>query len=213
MVRKLTIKESRRITESLDEYCVGVFKKAPGKDESGDFETDFYDELFNFNNYQDAWEEALKWNLKGYFVEIEEWKDGEEEPDIKLFKPGEMKKYMNSPIRKESKRRRMKEDWDRYDPNVEARFMDIGDSYSDFPEDYEYEEDGLYEYELAIPRRSMKEFAEFVADLFGERLEDIQNNDSEHVWVLSVDKSRDEVIVKCVCTAEEFKEIDKWAWR
>ena len=124
----------RRITESLDEYCVGVFKKTPGKDEYGDFETDFYDELFNFNNYQDAWEEALKWNLKGYFVEIEEWKDGEEEPNTKLFKPGEMKKYMDTPLRKESKRRRMKEDWDRYDPNVEANFMEPGNLYNDMPD-------------------------------------------------------------------------------
>lgn len=134
MVRKLTIRESRRITESLDEYWVGAFKKAPGKDEYGDFETDFYDELFNFTNYQDAWEEALKWNLKGYFVEIEEWKDGDEEPNIKLFKPGEMKKYMDSTIRKESKRRRMKEDWDRYDPNVEANFMEPGNLYNDMPD-------------------------------------------------------------------------------
>lgn len=101
-----------------------------------------------------------------------------------------------------------------FDRGTEDMFdYDGSDMYGEIPEDSEYEEDGLYEYELAIPRSSMNEFAEFVADLFGERLEDIKNNDSEHVWVVSVDRSRDEVTVKCVCTEKEFKEIDKWAWR
>lgn len=101
-----------------------------------------------------------------------------------------------------------------FDRGTEDMFnYDGSDMYDELPEDSDYKEDDLYEYELAIPRSSMNEFAEFVSDLFGERLEDIKNNDSKHVWVVSVDKSRGEVTVKCVCTEEEFKEIDKWGWR
>lgn len=88
------------LNESTSEYCVGVFRKT-----NGDVEPDFYDEIFNFNNYQDAWEEALKWNLKGYYVEIEDWPDIDDEeymPDIVSFKPGEMKKYLNQPLKNEA---------------------------------------------------------------------------------------------------------------
>lgn len=98
---KLCIKES-----SSDEYFVGIFKKMPRNDEFGDVDTNYYDDMFDFNNYQDAWEEAIKWNLKGYYVEFEEWKADEDTPDIKLFKPGEMKKYLNQPLKNESTTKR-----------------------------------------------------------------------------------------------------------
>ena len=62
-----------------------------------------YDEIFTFDNdYDEAWHTAMKWNLKGYWVEFERALDGDV-VEKNLFKPREMNKYLNTPLKNESK--------------------------------------------------------------------------------------------------------------
>lgn len=85
-----------------EECFVGVYKKLPRQDEYGDYDTNYYDEMFDFKDFDEAWETAIKWNLKGYYVEFERSLDGDIAESY-LFKPNEMKKYLNTPLRKESR--------------------------------------------------------------------------------------------------------------
>lgn len=86
----------------MDNYFVGVFK-------NDDYDADgnrIYDDVFTFDDRSDAWEEALKWNLKGYWVEFASLEkvgyvdedDDYEEDDFNTYdyEPYEMKKYMSS---------------------------------------------------------------------------------------------------------------------
>lgn len=94
---KITIKESTR-----GEYFVGVFDE-----DQIDNEYDrTYVEQQTFRYRQDAWDFALKWNLKGYYVdfaETEKEKYGndddyfeEDEYNEYTYEPYEMKKYFNA---------------------------------------------------------------------------------------------------------------------
>lgn len=90
---KLMIKERME-----DTYFVGASKKKnPGNT---------YDELQTFNDEQEAWEFALKWNLRGYYVYWKEhtsmgWNDEidyDYEDDVfeKTYAPYEMKRFSES---------------------------------------------------------------------------------------------------------------------
>jgi hypothetical protein len=58
---KLEIRESTR-----GKYFVGVY----GKDQVDEEYDKAYVETRTFRNRQDAWEFALKWNMKGYYIDF-----------------------------------------------------------------------------------------------------------------------------------------------
>ena len=85
---KLEIRESAK-----EEYFVGVWGKDKPKYDQA------YIETRTFSNRQDAWEFALKWNLKGYYVNFasdEEYDDEDGEYSECTYKPYEMKRTFNA---------------------------------------------------------------------------------------------------------------------
>lgn len=84
-----------------ESYFVGASKNKPRT--YGTMGDTLYDEIFTFDNdYDEAWNTAMKWNLKGYWVEFERALDGDV-VEKNLFKPKEMNKYLNTPLKNESK--------------------------------------------------------------------------------------------------------------
>lgn len=100
----------------MDNYFVGVFK-------NDDYDADgnrIYDDVFTFDDRSDAWEEALKWNLKGFWVEFAsienvgygDYRDDydyyeEEDYNTYDYAPYEMRKYMSS-MGESNRRKNMK---------------------------------------------------------------------------------------------------------
>ncbi len=73
----------------MTEYFVGAYKK---KSYTRDpWNEPIYDEIFRSNSYQEAFEFALRWNLKGYTVEIQT-AENDDIVDIETYKPYTMEK-------------------------------------------------------------------------------------------------------------------------
>jgi hypothetical protein len=84
-----------------ESYFVGASKTKPRI--YGTMGDTLYDEIFTFDNdFDEAWHTATVWNLRGYWVEFDRALDGDV-VEKNLFKPNEMKKYLNTPLRKESR--------------------------------------------------------------------------------------------------------------
>ncbi len=75
----------------VDEYFVGVFTREESK---YDKQNRTYEYSRIFDNKQDAWEYALKFNLKGYYIDIEYCED--DKNGELSYAPHEMKKYFNA---------------------------------------------------------------------------------------------------------------------
>lgn len=72
---------------STEEYFVGASREKPMQYDGDNF---LYDEIFTFKNDEmGAWEEAIKWNMRGYYVTWEKMIDGEV-VDSKLYRPREL---------------------------------------------------------------------------------------------------------------------------
>ena len=84
-----------------ESYFVGASKTKPRT--YGTMGDTLYDEIFTFDNdFDEAWHTATVWNMRGYWVEFDRALDGDV-VEKNLFKPNEMKKYLNTPLRKESR--------------------------------------------------------------------------------------------------------------
>ena len=72
------------------EYFVGAYKKL-STDRYGET---IYDEIYKSNDFQDAWEEALKWNLRGYTIDFSSSITSFDDPDsFETYAPREMQKF------------------------------------------------------------------------------------------------------------------------
>lgn len=91
--KRRSIRESKE-----DKYFVGCFRKASDR-----YDTNTYDEIFTTNSRSEAWEFALRYNMRGYYVEFNE-SDGYGDYNSTIYKPGEMVKDSNLiNIKKESR--------------------------------------------------------------------------------------------------------------
>jgi hypothetical protein len=168
---KLTINEHVE-----DTYFVGVSKKKnPGNT---------YDELQTFNDEQEAWEFALKWNLRGYYVYWKEhtsmgWNDEidyDYEDDVfeKTYVPYEMKRFSES----------VNENYDReiYTPSTSRKIISLG-----------YEDKGDY---------YIKDYVDCSIQIM---------KDQGHVTVYSDGGDVVYCPIKYVTNTEELEELDNWA--